>query len=269
MGGGGSKETQTDPWGPQGDQLEFLYTQARSLYNEGPRQYPPGGTVADRHPYSTAATQNTFDIANNQGLQAAIENNQATLRGDFRSPFSNPHLREVGDTAAEDITRSFRRGTVPMIASRFGGAGRSAGPETGGNAEMSALADAERGLGGELSQMYANLYGGAYERGMDREQTAVGQSIDLRGREFQDQQALSAAGRDEFMYSQMQLNDAVQGFNFEQYAPYEQLGLFKDFIAGGSYGSSSTFSATPGPMQYTGLGIAGAGALAGAVNNIR
>jgi hypothetical protein len=85
-------------------------------------------------------------------------------------------------------------------------------------------------------------------------------SIGLRERQFADQNSLAAAGRDEFAYAQLQLNDMVQGFNFEQYAPYEQLGFFKDFISGGSYGGSSVTTATPGAMQYTGLGLGAAGA---------
>jgi hypothetical protein len=178
---------------------------------------------------------------------------------------SNPYLRGVGEAAGQDISRDYNRSVVPQIASRFGGAGRSAGPNDAGNAEGSAMAASQRGLGQELSQMYSNLYGGAYESERGRMGTAAGQAPSLRGAQFTDQAALSAAGADEFQYAQLQLSDMVNRFNFEQYEPYESLGLYQGLInQPGGYGVSKGTSKV-GPAQIAGMAGSFIGPAAGAM----
>jgi len=273
--GGGSKsaDTSSTPWGPQGVQLRELYEQARGLFDQGPLQYPGFSTVADRNPYSSEATSNVAGLVNaSGGLDSALQQNQATLRGDFLDPSTNPALKGAGQAAAQDITRAYQTTVLPGIASRFGGAGRSAGPSggPGGNAETHAYSNSQRDLGQELSQMFGGLYGRAYETERGRQYDAQTTAIGLRERQFQDQSALAMAGRDEFSHAQLQLNDMVQRFNFEQYAPYESLGMFKDFISGGAYGTtSSRTQSSPGSLQYAGLGVAGAGAVGNAVSALK
>ena len=115
--------------------------------------------------------------------------------------------------------------------------------------------------------MYAGLYGGAYERERGRQAAAPGQSINLRQQQFAEQGTLAAAGRDEFQYAQLALNDLVQRFNFEQYEPYERLGAFQNFITGGSGliggNTSATSSSSPGGAQIAGLALGALGGLGG------
>lgn len=259
----GSGETTNVPWGPQGKQYKKLYEQADALLARQ-LEYYPGSTIADRSPWSTQANLNVANLVSGGagGVEAAVAENRRTLEGQYLDVESNPWLRGVGEAAGQDITRDFNRTVMPGIASRFGGAGRSAGPQDAGTAESAAMGAAQRDLGEELGQMYSNLYGGAYESERGRMGQAVGMAPGVRQMEFADQRALSAAGADEFQYAQMQLSDLVNKFNFEQYEPYERLGLYQGLInQPGGYGTQTQRSQMGG-AQYAGLGISAAGTAA-------
>jgi hypothetical protein len=240
-----------------------LYGEAEKTLSQN-LEYYPDSTIADQNPWQQQANQNVANMVNagSEGLDAAEAENTATMRGDYLSPDTNPWLREVGDYAARDASREYNRTVMPGIASRFGGAGRSAGPQDSNNAEGNAMASSQHVLGQEMGQMYANLYGGAYESERGRMGQAVGMAPGLRTGQFQEQAAMSAAGMDEFKYAQMQLSDQVNRFNFEQYEPYERLGRFQGLISqpGGGYGQT-TQTSSMGGAQVAGLGIAGASAL--------
>jgi len=260
--GSGSGETTNIPWGPQGQMFKNLYEQADQLLGNQ-LEYFPGSTVAPRNAWQTEANANVAGLVGegSPGLQSALEENRRTTSGEYLDPHTNPWLRGVADSAAMDISRQYNRTVQPQIASRFGGAGRSAGPQDSNNAEANAMSSANRDLGQELSQMVSNLYGGAYESERGRMGSAVAQAPGMRRAEFQDQAALSAAGMDEFKYAQMQLSDQVNRFNFEQYEPYESLGLYQGLInQPGGYGVQ-TQTSQMGGAQIAGLGIAGASAL--------
>jgi hypothetical protein len=251
----GSTTQASTPWGPQGKRYKQLFNEADKFLNQE-LDYYPGSTISDRNPWQSMANQNIADMvaAGSPGLQSAMAENQRTTSGQYLSPFSNPYLREVGDTAAQDISRSYQRTVMPGISSRFGGSGRSTGGGAGmSSAEGAAMSASQRDLGQELSQMYANLYGGAYESERGRMGSAVGQAPGLRQAEFADQAALSAAGADEFQYAQMQLSDLVNRWNFEQYEPWERMGLYQGMISQpGGYGETKNTSKL-GTAQYIGM----------------
>lgn len=259
----GSQKSETKPWKPHGIQLKKLYAEANALYDQGPLQYFPGQTLADRHPFSSQATQNISDLVGNfniDSLGSALDQNQRTLSGEYLSPFTNPNLRATGDAAAEDITRSYSRTVAPQIASRFAGSGRSMGPNTGMNAEGAAMSAGRRDLGQELSQMYSGLYAGAYEAERGRQFEAGNQAVSLQGaqlglrqQQFNEQGALAAAGRDEFQYAQLQINEMMDRFNFEQYAPYEALSQFQQYIQSGSQFSTTKNTSKLGVIDYIGM----------------
>lgn len=256
--GTGSTKSSSQPWGPQRGAYKrfFDYIKDNPGLMEDQLEYFPGSTIADRNPWQTQANQGIADLVNqgSPGLTSALAENQRTTSGEYLSPFSNPFLREVGDTAAQDISRSYNRTVAPGIASRFGGAGRSTGAGQGmSSAEGAAMSASQRDLGQELSQMYANLYGGAYESERGRMGPAAGQAPGLRQAQFADQAALSAAGTSEFQYAQMQLSDLVNRWNFEQYEPYERLGQFQSLISQPTgYGETKNTSKL-GTIQYIGM----------------
>jgi hypothetical protein len=266
MGGSGSGETTNIPWGAQGKEFRKLYEEADKLLGNQ-IDYFPGSTVAPRNAWQTGANENVANLVQggSAGLDSALAENQRTTSGQYLDVGSNPWLRGVGDAAASDISRQYNQSVMPQIASRFGGAGRSAGPNDANNAEGVAMSAANRDLGQELSQMYAGLYAGAYETERGRMVQGTGIAPTLRNAQFQDQAALQAAGRDEFQYAQMQLTDLVNRFNFEQYEPYESLGLYQGLInqPGGGYGTQ-TQKASMGGAQIGGMAASLAGSLGSA-----
>lgn len=252
--GSGKTQDESYPWGPQQERYKKLYDEADQLIGEKLNYYPES-TVAPRNPWQTQANQNVASMVQGGSgmLDSAVAENQRTTSGQYLDVGSNPYLRGVGDAAAQDTSRAYNRSVMPAIASRFGGAGRSAGPQDSGNAEGNAMAAARRDLGQELSQMYSGLYAGAYENERGRMGQAVGMAPAMRGMQFADQAALQAAGRDEFQYAQMQLSDSVNRYNFEQYEPYERLGRYQGLISQpGGYGSSMQSSAIGG-AQIAGM----------------
>jgi hypothetical protein len=252
--GSGTQTNESSPWGPQAQRFRGLYDEADKLLNKE-LNYFPDSTIADRNPWEIQANQNVAGLVQggSTGLESALAENQATTSGQYLNIDSNPWLREYGDAAASDISRSYSRTIAPQIASRFGGSGRSAGPQDSGQAEGNAMSASRRDLGQELSQMYAGLYGGAYENERGRMQGAVAQAPGLRQSQFSDQAALQAAGRDEFQYAQLQLSDLVNRFNFSQYEPYERLGLYQGLISQpGGFGTDKG-SSTIGAQQIAGM----------------
>jgi hypothetical protein len=264
--GTGTTTTESTPWGPQGKRFRKLYGEADKLLSQE-LEYFPDSTIADRNPWQTQANRNVADLVQNQsgGLDSALRENQMTTSGQYLDVDSNPWLRGVGEAAASDISRSYNTTVMPQIASRFGGAGRSAGPGDSNQAEGSAIAESQRGLGQELSQMYSNLYGSAYESERGRMGQAVGMAPGLRQAQFTDQAALSAAGADEFQYAQLQLSDLVNRFNFEQYEPWERAGLYQGLISQpGGFGTDRSQSAI-GPAQIAGMGASFLGPMGAAI----
>jgi len=254
--GTGSTKTSSQPWGPQAQQFRQLFRQFdQSGIRDRPLEYFPDSTIAGRNPWSTMANQNIANLVGtgSQGLNSAIAENQRTSEGYYLRN-TNPYLRDIASTAGEDISRMYNMTVMPAIASRFAGAGRSAGPTSGvANAEGAAISAAQRDLGQELSQMVANLYGGAYESERGRQGTAVAQAPGLRQAQFADQAALSAAGADEFQYAQMQLSDLVNRWNFQQYEPFERYGMYQGLISQPSgYGETKNTSKL-GTAQYIGM----------------
>jgi len=255
--GTGSTTSSSSPWGPQAKQYRQFYKELdASGIRDTPLEYYQGSTVADRNPWQTQANQNVANMVGegSAGLTSAVQENQRTTEGQYLSPFSNPYLREVGDTAASDISRQYNRTVAPGISSRFGGAGRSTGTGQGmSSAEGNAMSASQRDLGQELSQMYANLYGGAYENERGRMGQAVSQAPGLRQAEFGEQAALQAAGRDEFQYAQMQLSDLVNRWNFEQYEPFERYGMYQGLISQPQGFGETWNTSKMGTMQWIGM----------------
>jgi hypothetical protein len=246
--GTGSTQQESHPWGPQAGQYRrfFKYLDELGL-KEQALEYFPDSTIADRNPWQTIANRNISELV--AGGSAG-----KTAAGEYLSPFTNPYLREVGDTAAQDISRAYQRTVAPGISSRFAGAGRSVGPETGmSGAEGAAMSASQRDLGQELSQMYANLYGGAYESERGRMGSATQIAPALRQAQFADQAALQAAGRDEFQYAQMQLSDLVNRWNFQQYEPWERLGMYQGLISQPTGYGRTVNTSKLGTAQYIGM----------------
>lgn len=106
-------------------------------------------------------------------LSQAQDTTQATLRGDYLSPDSNPFLQQTFDRAA-DLTQG-------RLDTEFSGAGRNLG------AAQPARSD-------ELQTLAANIYGGNYQNERGNQVQAASQAAPLAGADFQNIQAMIDAG---------------------------------------------------------------------------
>jgi len=276
---GGSTATTNVPWGPQGSQYQKLYDFASPLLGQQ-LQYYPGSTVADRSPWQQQANQQGAQqaLGGSPFVQAGQQNALQTQQGQFLTPDSNPYLRNTFDTASEDVTRAYMRTVMPNIESRFGGAGRgdlvnnpTQSPRP--TSQTAARNDAQAGLSDSLSQMAANLYGGNYQQ--ERGRQLQGQALipGLRTEDYRDVDQLRQSGRDEFAYSQIQLDDLISRFNFAQQEPYQRGQGFQSLISqpGGGYGSSfgsGGQSSSPGALQYAGLGTSALGLIGSLLGSV-
>lgn len=256
--GTGSTTASSSPWKPQGRAYKdlFAYFKDNPQLMEKALEYFPDSTVADRNAWQTQANQNIAGMVGqgSPNLNAALSENEKTISGQYLNVDSNPYLRGVGEAASQDISRAYNRTVAPGIASRFGGSGRSGGPISGtSGAEANAMSASQRDLGQELSQMFSKLYGGAYESERGRQGNAVAQAPGLRQAQFADQAALSAAGTNEFQYAQMQLSDLVNRWNFQQYEPYERLGMYQGLISQPQGFGETRNTSKMGTMQWIGM----------------
>ncbi len=265
------------PWGPQGTQFQRLYDFASPLLNRE-LQYFPESTVADRPFQLPLANQMSTEAALDPQLtQAALGQATATQRGDFLRPESNPFLRGVFDTAAQDVSRSYLRTVLPNIESRFAGAGRGALVTDPGRSPRVGSFDAARAasfgeLGDSLSQMAANLYGGNFQAERGRQTAGLSTLPAVQGQQYRDIQELRQAGRDEFAYAQLQLDDMINRFNFAQQEPFVRGQQFQGLISEpGGYGTSfgrGPGGGSPGALQYAGLASTGLGLLGSILGSV-
>jgi hypothetical protein len=141
--GGSTTSTQSNApwWGAQPEMLDSM-AEARRYYNQGPFNY-----VANQSPFTqqaqNLAVQRATDpnslVAQSQGLLGN------TIRGQYLSPESNPHLKASVQDALGLAGSAF--------AKQYGGA---AGQNLGNSGYQEALA---RGLGATATNAYANAYG--------------------------------------------------------------------------------------------------------------
>ena len=101
MSSGGKSESKqwSEPWKAQQGSLKNLYARAEGLFNQGPYQYYPGQTVEGFDPSSENAFRMVEQRAANGDptLNAARGETERTIRGDYLSPDSNPHLKSMYD----------------------------------------------------------------------------------------------------------------------------------------------------------------------------
>ena len=194
--------SQSGPWGAQSPYLQSTFDEASKLYGSGPQSYYPESGVNPLNALQDRAINARFDrgvtgspqeAALGQTLLGALgspgpdtSGSDTSLRGFEGAGLAgagalagtvlggggnNPHLDSTYDAAAGRIGRNFRDYALPGINSTFGGGGR-----TGSQAHRRAVGDASRGLGENLSDLGANIYGRAYESDANRRLSA-GQSL--------------------------------------------------------------------------------------------
>lgn len=93
---------------------------------------------------------------------------QATIRGDYLSPDSNPWLKDTYDKAARSLTDQYNYSTMPQLSRAFGNQQAFGGSSAYGEA----FGKANEGLATGLADLGTGIYGGNYQSERGRQFTA-------------------------------------------------------------------------------------------------
>jgi hypothetical protein len=198
---------------------------------------------------------------------------------------SNPYLDSMYQAASRPVIDQFNTQVLPGITGQFAAGGRY-----GSGAQQFATSQAAEGLGRNLTDMSANLYGSAYESERSRQDAATQALTQARQNAAQSltgirnsaQQMLPTLGtaglRDAQLRASMYgtvadidesaireaLGVAQGGWDEREMLPYDKLALYQSFLnTGGSGGGFGSVTGPGAPKPNRTAGAAG-GAMAGA-----
>jgi len=178
----------------------------------------------------------------------------STMAGQYLNPQSNPYLDATFQSAARPLTQAYQFATAPSLMASAQQKG-----QMGGSAynEMNLLN--QYGLGQNLSDLAANIYGGNYQAERGRQAGAQAYLPSTTSALYQPSQALLGAGA----YQQNQ-NQTVLDTNFNnalraQQYPFALLSGFGGSLgqAGGGTGTSTSTSTIPSAFMDPVGGSAG------------
>lgn len=221
---------QQSPWSKQQPYLEYMFGQAKDLYGQGGPQYYPESTVAPFSPVQEQAMAGIQDraMSGSPVNQAAQQQITGTLSGDYLN--SNPYLDATYNKAAGAV-----RGSMDSQFSRGGRYG--SGIHQGA-------------MGESLSGLANNIYGDNYQAERGRQMQAIPYANQIANQDYADYGKLMDVGNVVQGQGQRVLDDNVNRFNYEQNAPYQNLGNYGSMIQG-NYGENSS---TTSPM-YSNSGL--------------
>lgn len=256
MGKGGGSETTTtesEPWGPQQQYLQDVWSRAQGMADTPMQQYG-GTTVGGQSAQTIESQQAGLGMIRNAGqgpMQGMIND---VAGGRYLSPDSNPWIKGLADRGAADITRQFKQAAYP-------GASMGAMGRVGSGAESRNQRNAYYGLGQALQSNYANTYGQNYQM----ERGYMQQAPQMQAQYGADQRSQlgfgNMMGQGADQYAQRQLDDQVQKFNFGQMEPRQrQQDYTQQIMGGGVIPGTSTETqqwSAPGMSggQWAGLGL--------------
>lgn len=242
-------QTQTNmgPWEAQQPYLTKLFQQAGSLYDKGPMQYYPTSTVSPTTAAQTQGYQNTLNTAQGQQPIVGQQNSNIldTLQGKYLDPNTNPYLAATYGKAADQVTRSYQTATAPQTSAAFSAAGRY-----GSGARNQQIDQNNRALGTTLDNLGTQIYGGNYAQERQNQLGTMNNLGTMLQGAYTPSTAMVNTGGAQQQQNQQQLTDLVNRFNFNQQAPWQNLGLYQGAISG-NYGQSGTTSTNSTMMQPT------------------
>jgi hypothetical protein len=168
---------------------------------------------------------------------------QKTLEGHYTNPATNPHLLPLADQIMAKVR--------PQIEARFAGAG----------AGRSGLAS--RAVSEGMTDALASAAQKNYENERNRQMQAMMFAPQAANQDYMDIAKLSEVGGVREDLAQQGINEQMQRFQFENMAPWEQLGLYNQMIQG-TYGGTRTTNQTP-QRRSLGANMLGGGLLGGAL----
>lgn len=263
---GGSDKTKstttTEPWSGVQPYLTGAYSDAQSIYNQGPPSYYGGSTVAPLSGYTTGALDTLF----NRGQQGSTVGNAAqgavtdTLGGNYLN--NNQYLGGAIDAATRPVIENYQNNIAPGIDSMFSMGGRYASDADTAHAQAAQQAGSNlnRQIGDISSQMAYQNYNDERQRMMQGAALAPS----LAGMDYTDIQAMGQAGQGFDQYNQSLINADVDRWNYAQNADWNQVVDYLGLLNGNNYGTSTNVQQQPGTSTFGGaLNGALGGALAG------
>ncbi|MCK5013218.1 MAG: hypothetical protein KAS66_05320 [Candidatus Omnitrophica bacterium] len=233
-----TQTTSSAPWAAQQPYLKEIFTGAQEAFRGDQPSYYPESTVVGFAPQTEQALRMTEEraLGGSPLQQAALQQAQQTVEGGYLG--MNPFLQGAITQAAEPIIEQWQTEIAPGIASQFSGAGRM-GSGLYGQARGRGEETLAKGLTGMAGQM---AYRG-YEDERARQQAMIGQAPGLAQAEYADIGKLMGVGGAREQQQALELQDAINRYEFEQQRPWEQLARYSGLVGGG-YGQETT-SATP------------------------
>ena len=242
------------PWSAQQPYLDYMFNQAKNIYEGGGPQYYQDSQVS---PFAPAQEQAMAGIENRARTGSTINaaNNQMmtdTLQGKYLDPATNPYLTDTFNTAAAQ--------TLAPIQSAFSDAGRYG---SGINQQVQ-----QRGL----NELATNIYGGNYGAERGRQMQAAQFAPQVANQDYYDYSQLMGVGNQVQNQAQNVVADNVQRYNYNQNLPQQNLANLQGAVGGQSFGSTSSTtspmysnSALQNALGYglTGYGLSGGNSLVG------
>jgi len=192
------QQQSAQPWGPQGAQLQNLYSEARKLYEQPAAQFYPGPTVADFDPQELEAMALASERARDgsPSIKLATDYARGILSGDpaVTSKVLGPKVGEL----------------LPGLQSQFNRAGMGASSLARG-AEQELIAR-------ELSKL---------------REDAANRLERLGGKEYEDFAKLAAMGEARREMEQAKIQEQLRRHEFAQNEPYSRLARYQQGILGG------------------------------------
>ena len=259
--------TQTSTTIPyQSDYLDKLYSRADQLYGRGGINPYTGQTVAGMSPERDQALRMTADraMAGTPFLDTMNQQLEATMRGDYLSPESNPFLRSVYEQAARGVGETFRDYTQPQTDAQAVMAGRY-----GSGMLNDQRSRNEQNFGRTLNELATGIYAPAYEAERSRQLDAMRYAPAAAELNYLDPQMLAMVGQDREAQQQRELAAAEKLYYDRQMQPFDNLSRYQSYISGGAGGTSTQTSPyyTNNLARNIGLGLGGLGLL-GSISNM-
>jgi hypothetical protein len=233
--------TQTVQTGPPAYQLPYLQEglgAARGLFQEGGPQQYQGNTVTPFAPQTEDALSRITQRATNGSPVIGSAQNLVsdTLNGNYLSPDSNPWLKDTFQKAADQ--------SYNTLTSQFARSGRN----------VNAAAPVQ---GDMLSNLAAQIYGGAYDAERNRQTQALSFASPLAEADYRDLAALQGVGQTIEGKTGEIISDNVSRWNYDQQRPANALDDYLRRISG-NIGSTSTTQLPDVTRNRTTGGLGGA-----------
>ena len=225
--------------------LKPFMSQASNLAGT-PYQAYTGQRIAGFAPEQEAGMQLTAARAlqGSPEINATRANLYQTMNGDFMSPDSNPYLKQMADTALDQV-----QGRVNSTMRGTGGYGGSAHTESMTRA---------------LGDTAANIYGSNYANERTNQMRGMAFAPQMQSMDYQDLQALTGVGDARRTMNQDILNQDYGNWLEAKNYPYQQLDVMGNAIRTTMGAGGTTTSTGPNPYQTSPVASALGGAATGA-----